>query len=237
MLTTSNTIATNQYKNNQVDQLYVKEFLCPMTGDVAEAIDEVKDHFKDHLKEKSLSSTTTKQIKQLNKNSKVLLTTLDKNSMNCEKISELEEKVDKINQLMNRGYDKRYFIGSSDHVNALSIKKRKLSTVSKSDQVSNFADSGEQMVKTLQQQVKDVYSSSKGKDINSDDYDDGFFMSDLSDVANQINRIARMNDITKSAMKKVASFKKAGTSFIKLARGSKVNCDDIDDFEEKLGLI
>lgn len=88
---------TNEAQSKEFNQIY----LCPMTGEIADTIDEVTGYLSDLLKGEKLTSNMQTKLNQLVQLGGKLANDLGQSEANCDSIEKLGEKVAKLNKLLS----------------------------------------------------------------------------------------------------------------------------------------
>lgn len=205
-----------QQQGGNLSPYLVKEFYCPMTGEMADAVDDAEDMVKDDVKHGKLNSETKKAIESVAKSAEIYVKYAGSH-MNCDKVKKLHEKVNQIRPFVNmkrkcddfdqEGVEKR---GHSDRENPGPLAEGALAVIS-----------------ALDKDIKSSYNSG----VDKKDYSDFIceFVDELVDIVDKVKDL--QEDGAKSD--KIGQLKKSAKSFASSAINAGVKCDKLKKLSKK----
>lgn len=184
----------------------VDSFYCPMTGEMADTVDDAEDLVKDIVEDRRLSSDTKSTIDSLASAAESYIKYAGSINMDCDNVEKLHEKVN----------DVRPFINKRSKCNDFR-KRGRLAKRDSSKDADGLAEGVSKVIGVVDNEVKTNFNA-KGLDKKeySDDFICGFTdkltktIEEIEDLVDDGAKVTKAGDVKISAKSFAANAKKAG---------------------------
>ncbi|KAA8910339.1 hypothetical protein TRICI_004137 [Trichomonascus ciferrii] len=204
--------AVNQLAQQQgLSRGLVDDFYCPMTGEMADTVDDAEDLVKDIAKRGRLGSDTKSAIDALASSAESYIKYAGSNNMNCDKVEKLHEKVN----------DVRPFINKRSKCNDFR-KRGGLSKRDSSEDADGLAQGVTKVIEVLDNEVKTNFNA---QGLDKKEYSDDFICSFTDKLTKVIEEIEDLAD-DGAKVSKAGDVKQSAKSFSSSAKRAGVRCSD-----------